>query len=92
MLIDAAELASRGAPVFNGCTGIATPICDVAACLTDLWGGTTSIGFDGVPRSGDPIHLCGDASELARQGIRAEVSLMAGLAGTVAAMQGEAAT
>jgi UDP-glucose 4-epimerase len=84
MLIDAASLASPEVPVFNGCTGVPTPIREIATQLARLWGGRTTARFDGISRPGDPIHLHGDPASLASHGIRAEVALADGLARTAA--------
>lgn len=88
MMIDAGALATVDVPVFNGCTGRGTCIRDVASQLLQLWGGTTTVRFDGISRPGDPIHLYGDATTLDAHDMRPRTSLCEGLAEIVAEWHG----
>jgi UDP-glucose 4-epimerase len=85
LLVDAAEMASVQAPVFNGCTGVGTPVSEIAGELASLWGGSTTIRFDGNARAGDPAHLVGDPSRTFGMGFRPSIELAEGLVRTVAA-------
>lgn len=83
MMIEAGALASTEAPVLNACTGHAAPVDEVAGRLAALWGGRTSIRYNGNVRPGDPVHMNGATGLLAEAGISAEVMLDEGLERTV---------
>jgi len=79
LLVDAADWADPSVPVFNGCTGRATTVRDMARTLVRAGGSATEINFDGQSRPGDPHHLVGSAVRLARAGFVARVTLESGL-------------
>jgi UDP-glucose 4-epimerase len=79
LMVDAADWANPSVPVFNGCTGRATSVRDMARMLIRASGGATAITFDGKDRPGDPLHLVGSTERLASAGYLSRVSLADGL-------------
>lgn len=74
---------AREPRVFNVCTGIATSIGDLAATIAHLCNGNAPIRFH-PPRAGDIRRSLGSAELAATElGVRAQVSLQAGLRATI---------
>lgn len=66
--------------LFNGGSGTAIRVRDLASMLVSAAGYETSLTFNGKARSGDPQHLVADAGHLrGALGFSPEVSLKAGL-------------
>jgi UDP-glucose 4-epimerase len=84
-LVNLADNASTDVPVFNLCTGEGRTVAEVATLLAQAWGHGTKIAFDGISRSGDPIHLVGSNTRMRAAGLRHQVSLQEGFAEVVAA-------
>ncbi len=84
LLIEIAAFASPAAPIYNGCTGQARSVGEMARLLSAAWGLGAEIAFDGVARAGDPRHLVGSTRRLASTGFRPRVSLEDGLRQVVA--------
>jgi UDP-glucose 4-epimerase len=84
LLIEIAPHASTQAPVFNGCTGQARTVGDMARLLAGAWGQGSQITFDGIVRPGDPQNLVGSAERLNEIGFTPRVSLEQGLHEVVA--------
>lgn len=74
-----ADHASAQAPVFNGCTGQAHSVSDMAHMLLDSHGARTALAFDGEVRPGDPAHLVGRPAKAQATGFRPRVALNEGL-------------
>jgi UDP-glucose 4-epimerase len=64
----AAARASKEAEVFNGGTGVATAVRDIAQRLCAAWGGDCALAFSGNARPGDPQRLVADVSRLRAAG------------------------
>ena len=84
LLIEIAPAASPDAPIFNGCTGQARTVAEMARLLAAAWGHGTEIGFDDIVRPGDPRRLVGSVERLSATGFRPRVSLEEGLNEVVA--------
>ncbi len=80
LLVDAGDWATTTAPVFNGCTGVATTVRRMAESLVRALGCDTLVEFDGEVRPGDPHSLVGSAIRLQKAGYFHQVSLDEGLA------------
>jgi len=91
MMIDLGMLASQQCPTFNGCTGVATSVAEVASRIADAWGVKVEVTFDGYVRSGDPAHLVGDTERLQAARFRSVVDFASGIERFVAAVRSEAA-
>jgi UDP-glucose 4-epimerase len=89
MLIAALDLASPAAPIFNGCTGMATNVADIARALIDAVDRSIALRFTGECRRGDPAYLVGRTELAAASGLRAGTSVQDGLARTLAAARKE---
>ncbi|MBL8315089.1 MAG: NAD(P)-dependent oxidoreductase [Rubrivivax sp.] len=68
---DAARLLVLGAAhaasepwLVNGGTGVATPVRDIASCLSQALGRVVPVSFNGRSRSGDPASLVADTGKL----------------------------
>jgi UDP-glucose 4-epimerase len=86
MLLDACELATPYAPVFNICTGAATRMADLAAQVVATVIDPAASGglrFSGDCRRGDPLHLVGNPEAATAAGLQAKIKLADGLVGTV---------
>jgi UDP-glucose 4-epimerase len=64
LMLWAADRASSSADVFNGGTGEATPVRDIAQRLCAAWGSGCTAEFSGQARPGDPVRLVADVSLL----------------------------
>ena len=85
LLRRAADAASADCPVFNGGTGVATPICDLAEVLCQNWQRPAlALRFSGVARAGDPASLVADVSLAQGLGWQAQVDWRQGVRGYVA--------
>jgi len=80
LLTLALELASSDAPVFNGGTGVATSVREVAECLCERWGGGVGVVFSGRSRPGDPPQLVADARRVLASGFQPHLDWRSGLA------------
>lgn len=84
LLLEVVPLATPDAPIYNGCTGEARRVADVAGLLGEAWGLNTKISFDGVVRPGDPQHLVGSVERLKTVPFEPRVSLEEGVLAVVA--------
>lgn len=64
----AVDRADASAAIFNGGTGQATAVRDIAQRLSADWGISGGAEFSGQARSGDPLRLVADVSHVAGQG------------------------
>lgn len=87
LLLAAADLAEPACPTFNGCSGRATSIAELARCVASRFGGA-GVTFSGESRPGDPFYLVGDATHSRTRGLVADRPLAEGIAGTVASIVG----
>jgi UDP-glucose 4-epimerase len=62
------EIARQPQPetfrVLNAGSGLGTTVANVAALVTDAWGGRVSVEYSGVVRPGDPTSLVADGAKL----------------------------
>jgi UDP-glucose 4-epimerase len=85
-LLAAMMRADPAAPVFNVCTGRPTSILALAHAVADTLGASPQLAF-GPPRPGDIRESLGDPARAhAELGVRAEMSLLDGLAATLASL------
>jgi UDP-glucose 4-epimerase len=85
LLQAACEAAGPSCPVFNGGTGVATPVRDVAAQLCLGWGaGGLPLAFSGVSRAGDPQSLVADVAAARSLGWQAQRDWREGVSDYVA--------
>lgn len=68
LLLAAAQAAGPQCPVFNGGTGIGTPITQIGRALADAWDRPElPLAFTGQSRAGDPVTLVADVSQARAQ-------------------------
>lgn len=79
--------ASPATPVFNGGTGIATSVREMARTLIDAWGSDVELRFSGDSRPGDPHSLVADVSRLDELGVTPVESLRAELHELIATLK-----
>lgn len=65
--------------VVNGGTGQATSIAEIAALVSEAWGGGNHIVFSGIGRKGDPASLVADISLASRLGFTPETTIRNGV-------------
>ena len=75
--------ASELPQVVNGGTGQATSISDIAALVSEAWGGRNHIVFSGIGRKGDPASLVADITRARSLGFSPEVTIRTGIAQVV---------
>lgn len=63
-----ARLASVHCPIFNGGSGVAMRVRDIAALISNSLQRTTRVTFSGIRRRGDPMVLVANASRIAAAG------------------------
>jgi UDP-glucose 4-epimerase len=80
MLLDASEVANNEAPVFNGASGVARKIRDVAAAIAR----GVEVTFSGLVRAGDPASLVADVTRARSAGFCAKTGFEDGLKETLA--------
>jgi UDP-glucose 4-epimerase len=68
----AATRAGADAPVFNGGTGVATPVRDIAQRLCQGWLPDRAQAFSGQARAGDPACLVADMARVQAAGFSPE--------------------
>jgi UDP-glucose 4-epimerase len=83
MLLDAVAHAAPGAPAFNGCSGRAVSIAEVAGIAAVNVAGV-ALSFSGQSRAGDPLYLVGNAARAQAASLHATTALEDGIARTVA--------
>ncbi len=83
---DAAELlwlvrgqSDRSYRVFNGGTGIATSIRDMAGIVCRAWGEGARVEFSGIARAGDPPCLVADCTRAMQLGFKPRTMLAEGI-------------
>lgn len=77
-----AEMASNEVPVFNVGTGLATPVCEIAARIAQLWAGNcqpAKLSFTGQSRKGDPFSLVAETSCIQSLGFNSQIGVDQGL-------------
>jgi UDP-glucose 4-epimerase len=85
LLIAAVDAAGADCPIFNGGTGVATPIRDIASTLCLHWGTPTlAVSFSGQSRPGDPHSLVADIAAARALGWQPQIAWHDGLADYVA--------
>jgi UDP-glucose 4-epimerase len=68
LMLWAAERANNSAEIFNGGTGVATPVRDIAQRLCLAWGSGCAAEFSGQARPGDPVRLVADVARVRAAG------------------------
>lgn len=87
-MLAAAESAAISEPaVFNGGTGRACTVRELAETLVSLWPARVALQFDGVRRSGDPRNLVADMSRSDVLTTGQTLSLSDGLQRTIASFR-----
>jgi UDP-glucose 4-epimerase len=81
-----ADHASIEAPVFNGGTGQAHTVSEMAHMLLAAHDAQTTLSFNGEVRPGDPFHLVGCPAKAQATGFRPRVALRDGLRDLASAM------
>ena len=66
--------------VFNGGSGLATTVADIAGMLAKEWGGDIAVRFSGVVRPGDPFGLLADDAKLRRLHFEWQIPVAQGVA------------
>lgn len=85
LMLRIGDVASPACPVFNGGTGVATPIRDVAATLCWAWQmPDLALRFSGAARAGDPASLVADPAAAIALGWQPLVDWREGLASYIA--------
>jgi nucleoside-diphosphate-sugar epimerase len=79
MLSESARLAGAECPVFNGGSGIAVPVRDMVALLSESLQRRARVGFSGIRRRGDPVVLVADTGRIAAAGMRCRIPLRLGV-------------
>jgi UDP-glucose 4-epimerase len=79
MLRESARLAGAECPVFNGGSGIAVPVRDMVALLSESLQRRARVGFSGNRRRGDPVVLVADTGRIAAAGMRCRIPLRLGV-------------
>ena len=87
MLADAEPAAAPEPAVFNGGTGRACTVRDLAGTLAGLWPARVALQFDGLRRAGDPGYLVADMSGSDVLSTSPTLSLEAGLQRTIASFR-----
>ncbi|MCK1551532.1 MULTISPECIES: NAD(P)-dependent oxidoreductase [unclassified Bradyrhizobium] len=70
----------RAVHIINGGSGLGTSVAAIAASLVRHWGGSTSVGYSGVARPGDPTSLLANPGRLHEIGFDWRIPLDHGLA------------
>lgn len=70
-------------PAFNGGTGIATSIRQLAGMACEVWGGGAVVEFSGITRAGDPPCLVADCKKVIQLGFKPEIMLAEGIRETI---------
>lgn len=84
LLLRVSSYSSAACPVFNGGTGVATSIHEVASLILEAWGAPlSSLQFSGEARKGDPFCLLADCTKTTGIGFVPEVPLASGIADAV---------
>jgi UDP-glucose 4-epimerase len=87
-MLAAAESAAASEPaVFNGGTGIACSVRELAETLASQWPARVELQFDGIRRPGDPRNLVADMSGNAGLTTGTAISVAAGLQLTIASFR-----
>jgi UDP-glucose 4-epimerase len=87
ILLEAVGHAAPAVPAFNGCSGRAASIAEVAGIAAARSPGV-AISFSGQCRTGDPGYLVGNASRAQAASLNATTALEDGVARTVAWIEG----
>lgn len=75
--------ASAACPIFNGGSGVAYPVREVATLVLKAFGLNLAIEFNGQKRSGDPLSLLADTRRIAELQFCSEVELATGIGNVV---------
>ena len=87
MLAAAESAANREPAIFNGGTGRACTVRELAETLTRLWPARVALQFDGVRRPGDPRNLVADMNGSDVLATGTATSVAAGLQQTIASFR-----
>jgi UDP-glucose 4-epimerase len=87
MLAAAESAANREPAIFNGGTGNACTVRELAETLVRLWPSRVALQFDGIRRPGDPRNLVADMSGSDGLTTGASLSVAAGLQRTIASFR-----
>jgi UDP-glucose 4-epimerase len=83
ILVDAVAHAAPGVPAFNGCSGRAASIAEVAR-IAAARAPSVTLSFSGESRAGDPSYLVGNPAQARTASLNATTALEDGIARTVA--------
>lgn len=80
LMLKAAEIADKDAPILNGGAGEAVPIQTVISELAQNLPWTQDVHFNGVTRAGDPKHYAADITDALALGWQPQIPLSQGIA------------